>query len=103
MSQKSRQVALVTRLPDQLCASSCAISDTSDLSPARMVAPSSGDESSRIIFTVRVRAVFDNADGRLIPGQFARLRMGQPKAETALPAWGALGLSGSAAAMRAGR
>ncbi|MFH1340234.1 MAG: efflux RND transporter periplasmic adaptor subunit [Pseudomonadota bacterium] len=34
--------------------------------------------------TVRVRAVFDNADGRLIPGQFARIRMGQPKAEPAL-------------------
>ena len=27
--------------------------------------------------TVRVRAVFDNADGALIPGQFARIRMGQ--------------------------
>ena len=34
--------------------------------------------------TVRVRAVFDNADGRLMPGQFARLRMGQPKTEPAL-------------------
>jgi multidrug efflux system membrane fusion protein len=34
--------------------------------------------------TVRVRAAFDNFDGRLIPGQFARLRMGQPKAEPAL-------------------
>jgi membrane fusion protein, multidrug efflux system len=34
--------------------------------------------------TVRVRAVFDNADGSLMPGQFARLRMGQPKAEPAL-------------------
>jgi multidrug efflux system membrane fusion protein len=34
--------------------------------------------------TVRVRAIFDNADGRLIPGQFARLMMGQPKAEPAL-------------------
>jgi multidrug efflux system membrane fusion protein len=34
--------------------------------------------------TIRVRGVFDNADGRLIPGQFARLRMGQPKAEPAL-------------------
>ena len=34
--------------------------------------------------TVRVRAVFDNADGRLIPGQFARLLMGQPRAEPAL-------------------
>lgn len=30
--------------------------------------------------TVRVRAVFDNADGRLMPGQFARLRMGQAEA-----------------------
>ncbi len=29
--------------------------------------------------TVRVRAVFENADGGLMPGQFARLRMGQPK------------------------
>ncbi|WP_159008551.1 efflux RND transporter periplasmic adaptor subunit [Bradyrhizobium sp. S69] len=34
--------------------------------------------------TVRVRAVFDNADGRLIPGQFARVSMGQPKAEPVL-------------------
>jgi multidrug efflux system membrane fusion protein len=29
--------------------------------------------------TIRVRATFNNDDGRLIPGQFARLRMGQPK------------------------
>ncbi len=34
--------------------------------------------------TVRVRAVFDNADGSLIPGQFARLRMGQAKNSQAL-------------------
>jgi multidrug efflux system membrane fusion protein len=34
--------------------------------------------------TVRVRAIFDNADGRLMPGQFARLAMGQPKAEDTL-------------------
>lgn len=34
--------------------------------------------------TVRVRAVFDNADGRLMPGQFARLAMGQPKTEQML-------------------
>lgn len=31
--------------------------------------------------TVRVRAIFDNKDGHLIPGQFVRLQMGQPKAE----------------------
>ena len=29
--------------------------------------------------TIRVRAAFDNRDGSLIPGQFARIRMGQPK------------------------
>jgi multidrug efflux system membrane fusion protein len=34
--------------------------------------------------TVRVRAVFGNAHGELMPGQFARLRMGQPKSEPAL-------------------
>ena len=32
--------------------------------------------------TIRVRASFDNEDGRLIPGQFARVRMGQPKQQT---------------------
>lgn len=34
--------------------------------------------------TVRVRAIFDNSDERLIPGQFARLQMGQPRSEKAL-------------------
>jgi multidrug efflux system membrane fusion protein len=34
--------------------------------------------------TVRVRAAFDNKDGALIPGQFARIRMGQPQATKAL-------------------
>ena len=34
--------------------------------------------------TVGVRAVCDKADGRLMPGQFARLRMGQVKSEHAL-------------------
>jgi len=34
--------------------------------------------------TVRVRAVFDNKDGSLMPGQFARLRMGQAKTSSAL-------------------
>ena len=34
--------------------------------------------------TVRVRAVFSNADASLMPGQFARLRMGQAKTEPAL-------------------
>jgi len=34
--------------------------------------------------TVRVRAIFDNPDGALMPGQFVRLRMGQAKSEPAL-------------------
>ena len=34
--------------------------------------------------TVRVRAVFDNKDGTLLPGQFARLRMGHAKSASAL-------------------
>lgn len=34
--------------------------------------------------TVRVRAVFQNVDGRLIPGQFVRLRMGRPETGRAL-------------------
>jgi len=34
--------------------------------------------------TVRVRAVFDNKDGSLMPGQFAKLRMGQLKTTAAL-------------------
>ena len=34
--------------------------------------------------TVRVRAVFDNTDGSLMPGQFAKLRMGQSKSGQAL-------------------
>ncbi|KUL94846.1 RND transporter MFP subunit [Bosea sp. WAO] len=34
--------------------------------------------------TVRVRAIFDNKDGALLPGQFVRLRMGQARSEPAL-------------------
>ena len=34
--------------------------------------------------TVRARAVFDNQDGQLMPGQFARIRMGQATQATAL-------------------
>jgi multidrug efflux system membrane fusion protein len=34
--------------------------------------------------TVRVRALLDNRDGSLIPGQYVTLRMGRPKAEQAL-------------------
>jgi multidrug efflux system membrane fusion protein len=32
--------------------------------------------------TIRVRAVFENPDGRLMPGQFARVRMGQAETKS---------------------
>ena len=34
--------------------------------------------------TIRVRAVFDNPEGRLIPGQFVRVRLGEPEAKPEL-------------------
>ena len=34
--------------------------------------------------TVRVRAVFDNADGHLMPGQFARLRLGRARPQPSI-------------------
>ncbi len=34
--------------------------------------------------TVRMRAVFDNPNGRLMPGQFARLRMGEARKQPAV-------------------
>lgn len=34
--------------------------------------------------TIQVRAVFDNEDGALLPGQFARLGLGQPQSRPAL-------------------
>lgn len=34
--------------------------------------------------TIRVRAIFDNPHGRLIPGQFVRIRIGQSKTEDKL-------------------
>jgi multidrug efflux system membrane fusion protein len=34
--------------------------------------------------TVRMRATFENADGSLMPGQFARIQMGQPRAARVL-------------------
>lgn len=37
------------------------------------------NEVSATSGTIRLRAVFDNPDGRLIPGQFVRVRLGQPK------------------------
>ncbi|MDX3927803.1 MAG: efflux RND transporter periplasmic adaptor subunit [Shinella sp.] len=43
-----------------------------------------GNEVNAASGTIGVRAVFDNPNGRLIPGQFVRVRLGQPKAENEL-------------------
>ena len=37
------------------------------------------NEVSATSGTIRLRAIFDNPDGRLIPGQFVRVRLGEPK------------------------
>ena len=62
--------------------------------PVEMVAGSDASTTGRLQLidnqvdaksgTLRVRAVFDNKDGSLIPGQFAKLRMGQAKDAAAL-------------------
>jgi multidrug efflux system membrane fusion protein len=39
------------------------------------------NEVNALSGTIRVRAVFDNPGGRMIPGQFVRVRMGQPTAQ----------------------
>ena len=41
-----------------------------------------GNEVDAASGTISVRAVFDNPGGRLIPGQFVRIRMGEPRAES---------------------
>jgi multidrug efflux system membrane fusion protein len=41
-----------------------------------------GNEVDAASGTIAVRAVFDNPGGRLIPGQFVRIRMGEPRAES---------------------
>nr|CAD6427924.1 efflux RND transporter periplasmic adaptor subunit [Rhizobium sp. Q54] len=48
-------------------------------SPARGRLQLIDNEVSTTSGTIRLRAVFDNPDGRLIPGQFVRVRVGEPK------------------------
>ncbi len=65
-----------------------------DRVPVRMDVAGSSDVSGKLQLvdnsvnpdsgTIRVRAVFDNANGALMPGQFARLSMGQAKSEDAV-------------------
>ncbi|MDI6839007.1 MAG: efflux RND transporter periplasmic adaptor subunit, partial [Rhizobiaceae bacterium] len=52
-----------------------------DASPIRGKLQLIDNEVDRSSGTIRVRAVFDNTDGRLIPGQFVRIRVGEPTPE----------------------
>ena len=53
--------------------------------------------------TVKLRAVFDNPDGTLIPGQFARMRLGQPKPEKVIAVSERGTMSDSPSAFSSGR
>lgn len=68
----------VDRIPVQMLAQSHG--DTPVLGRVHMIGNTVDARSG----TVEVRALFDNPDGSLMPGQFARLRLGQPKAEPVL-------------------
>lgn len=77
-SGKSGTRAPLERIPVQM--GTAATADTPFLGRLQLVDNQVDAKSG----TVRVRAVFDNADGALMPGQFAKLRMGQVKASPAL-------------------
>lgn len=55
------------------------ISTLADGAPVRGKLQLVDNEVSATSGTIRLRAVFDNPDGKLIPGQFVRVRLGQPK------------------------
>jgi multidrug efflux system membrane fusion protein len=85
----------VARALKSLAASSKDRTSQLDRIPMRMVTATSDDTfEGRLQLidnqvdakngTVRVRAVFDNKDGRLMPGQFARVSMGQANTRPAL-------------------
>ncbi len=57
------------------------VAGASDVKGALQLIDNSVDPESG---TIRVRARFDNADGKLLPGQFARLSLGQAKATDAV-------------------
>jgi len=64
---------LIERIPVQMGTS--ATSDTPHVGRLQLIDNQVDAKSG----TVRVRAAFDNKDGSLIPGQFARVRMGQAR------------------------
>jgi multidrug efflux system membrane fusion protein len=70
--------ALIERIPVQMGTS--AMSDTPYQGRLQLIDNQVDVKSG----TIRVRAAFDNKDGSLIPGQFARIRMGQVRSSRAV-------------------
>ena len=70
--------ALIERIPVQM--GTAAMTDTPYQGRLQLIDNQVDAKSG----TVRVRAAFDNKDGALMPGQFARVRMGQAKSSKAL-------------------
>jgi multidrug efflux system membrane fusion protein len=70
--------ALIERIPVQMGTS--AMSDTPYRGKLQLIDNQVDAKSG----TMRVRAAFDNRDGTLIPGQFARIRMGQVRTSRAV-------------------
>lgn len=68
------------RIPVEMLAANGNLSDKATIGRLQLVDNQVDAKSG----TLRVRAQFDNKDGALIPGQFAKLRMGQAKNEAAL-------------------
>lgn len=70
--------ALVDRIPVQM--GTAAMADTPYQGKLQLIDNQVDAKSG----TIRVRAAFDNQDGALMPGQFARVRMGQARSSKAL-------------------
>src|SRR4051812_17000542 len=70
--------ALIERIPVQMGTS--ATSDTPYVGRLQLIDNQVDAKSG----TIRLRAAFDNKDGSLIPGQFARVRMGQAESSRAV-------------------
>ncbi|RYY90201.1 MAG: efflux RND transporter periplasmic adaptor subunit, partial [Comamonadaceae bacterium] len=70
--------ALIERIPVQMGTS--AVTDTPHVGRLQLIDNQVDAKSG----TVRVRAAFDNKDGTLMPGQFARVRMGQARTSRAV-------------------
>ncbi|WP_298925556.1 efflux RND transporter periplasmic adaptor subunit [uncultured Ramlibacter sp.] len=78
MSSGSSARSLIERIPVQI--GTAAMSDTPYTGKLQLIDNQVDAKSG----TIRVRAAFDNKDGSLMPGQFARIRMGHAQSSRAV-------------------